>query len=61
MKILMRRRDREPTLKEILSDSVTREVMEADHVDPRELEEMLSVVAGRLGAVRRAGERCWAD
>jgi hypothetical protein len=61
MRILMRRRDREPTLKEILSDSVTRDVMEADGVDPHELEAMLSVVAGRLGAVRRAGERCWAD
>jgi hypothetical protein len=61
MKILMRWRDREPTLKEILSDSVTRDMMEADGVDPRELAAMLSDVAGRLSAVRRTGTRCWAD
>jgi hypothetical protein len=35
---------REPTLEEILSDSITRAVMEADGVDQKELEAMLSRV-----------------
>jgi hypothetical protein len=33
---------REPTLKDMLSDSIVRAVMEADGVDPQELEEMLT-------------------
>jgi hypothetical protein len=32
---------REPTLNEILSDSITKAVMEADGVDPQELAAML--------------------
>ena len=55
MKILMRWRDREPTLKEILSNSVVKDVMEADGVDPQELAAMLSAVGEQLrrGATRR--------
>ena len=34
-------RQREPTLKEILSDSIVTALMEADGVDPHELEAML--------------------
>jgi hypothetical protein len=36
---------REPTLKDILSDSIIRAVMDADRVDARELEAMLRQVA----------------
>ena len=32
---------REPTLDEILSDSITKAVMEADGIDPQELAEIL--------------------
>jgi hypothetical protein len=35
---------REPTLKDILSDSIIKAVMEADRVDARELEAMLRQV-----------------
>ena len=35
-------RHREPTLKDMLSDSIVRAVMEADGVDPQELEAMLA-------------------
>lgn len=37
----MIRHQREPTLEEMLSDSIIQAVMEADGVDPRELEAML--------------------
>jgi hypothetical protein len=47
---------REPTLEEILSDSVTRAVMEADGVDRQELEAMLRQ-AGRNLPPMRGGER----
>jgi hypothetical protein len=47
---------REPTLEEILSDSVTRAVMEADGVDRQELEAMLRQ-AGRKLPPLRGGER----
>jgi hypothetical protein len=47
---------REPTLEEILSDSVTRAVMEADGVDRQELEAMLRQ-AGRNLPPLRGGER----
>ena len=55
MKILMRWDHREPTLKEMLSDSVVRDVMEADGVDPQELAAMLSAIGEQLrrGATRR--------
>jgi hypothetical protein len=54
----MIRRQREPTLEEMLSDSIIQAVMEADGVDPRELEANLRQ-AGR-GARRRAhGWRPW--
>jgi hypothetical protein len=33
---------REPTLKDMLSDSIVRAVMKADGVDPQELEAMLT-------------------
>ncbi len=38
---------REPTLKEILSDPVTKAVMRADRVEPRELEALLRNIAER--------------
>jgi hypothetical protein len=41
---------REPTLAEMLSDPIVRDVMEADGVDPRELVAMLRDVAGSLRA-----------
>ncbi len=44
---------REPTLDEILSDSIVRAVMEADGVDPRELAPALKQTGRKL--VRRAG------
>jgi hypothetical protein len=47
---------REPTLEEILSDSVTRAVMEADGVDRQELEAMLRQ-AGRNLPPLRGGEQ----
>ena len=39
---------REPTLNGLLSDPIVRAVMEADGVNPLELEEMLRRVAQRL-------------
>ena len=47
---------REPTLEEILSDPLTRAVMEADGVDRHELEAMLRR-AGRNLPPRRGGGR----
>jgi hypothetical protein len=44
---------REPTLKDILSDSIIKAVMEADRVDARELEAMLRQV-GRNSTPGRA-------
>ena len=41
----MRWYHREPTLEEMLSDSIVRDLMEADGVDPRELSQMLREVA----------------
>jgi hypothetical protein len=38
----------EPTLKEALSDPMTRAVMDADGVDPRELERRLNEIAASL-------------
>ncbi len=46
---------REPTLTEILSDSIVQAVMEADGVDPKVLEALLRFVAEKLAAVREAG------
>src|SRR5262249_27248518 len=48
---------REPTLDEILSDSIVRAVMEVDGVNPHELETMLRRGAQRLRDARRGGER----
>jgi hypothetical protein len=47
---------REPTLDEILSDSIVRAVMEADGVDPQELAATLRQTGRKL--IRR--ERRWA-
>ena len=44
---------REPTLEEILSDAVTRAVMEADGVDRQELEAMLRQAGRNLPPLRR--------
>ena len=51
-------RQREPTLKEILSDSIVTALMEADGVDPRELEAMLKQIGGTSKAIR-ARQRRW--
>jgi hypothetical protein len=48
---------REPRLKEMLSDSIVRAVMDADGVDSHELEAMLKEVGGRVSPPRRA--RLW--
>jgi hypothetical protein len=52
---LMRWYHREPTLEDILSDSIVRDVMEADGVDPQELATMLREIAGYLHAAQRSG------
>jgi hypothetical protein len=44
---------REPTLKDILSDSIIRVVMEADGVDPQKLEATLRQMAVGLRKTRR--------
>jgi hypothetical protein len=54
---LMRWYHREPTLEDILSDSIVRDVMEADGVDPQELAAMLREMAGHLNAAQRSGAR----
>ena len=43
----MHRHYREPTLEDILSDSIVRAMMAADGVNPRELKTMLSRVSAR--------------
>jgi hypothetical protein len=48
---------REPTLKEMLSDSIVRAMMDADGVDPHELEAMLKEVGGTMSQPQRA--RLW--
>jgi len=48
---------REPTLEEILSDSVVRAVMKADGVDPVALEVMLKEVGRNVSLARHA--RLW--
>jgi hypothetical protein len=45
---------REPTLKEILSDSIVAAVMQADDVDPERLDAMLTRIASELEADGRA-------
>jgi hypothetical protein len=48
---------REPTLEEILSDSIVEAVMQADAVDPDELDAMLARIARTLrgaASVKRA-------
>ena len=49
----MNRSHREPTLDEILSDSIVRALMEADGVDPQDLAATLRLTGRKL--VRRAG------
>ena len=50
-------RRREPTLKEILSDSIVTALMEADGVDPDELEAMMRKIGRTSKAVRQ--KRRW--
>jgi hypothetical protein len=45
----------EPTLAEILSDSIVKAVMAADGVNPETLEAQLRSVAQELAAARNAG------
>jgi hypothetical protein len=47
---------REPTITEILSDSIVRAVMEADGVDPIALEAQLRSMAKGLIRVRNTGQ-----
>jgi hypothetical protein len=48
---------REPTLEDILSDPITKEVMKADGVDPHQLSAMLKEM-GRMWAGVHARVRC---
>jgi hypothetical protein len=43
---------REPTITEILSDSIVRSLMRADGVDPNELEAMLRRMATAIGTTQ---------
>jgi hypothetical protein len=43
----------EPTIAEILSDSIVQAVMEADGVDPKRLEALLRSMAQNLAEVRQ--------
>jgi len=52
----MRWCDHEPTLEEILSDPIFRAMMDADGVDPDELETMLREVAAFSRSVRNADQ-----
>jgi hypothetical protein len=59
----MKWHNREPTIKEILSDSIIRAMMHADGVDPDQLEAMLRHIAGassgaRAAAVKRLNGSC---
>ncbi len=45
----------EPTMAEILSDSIVQAVMEADGVDPKRLEALLRSMAQNLAEVRQVG------
>ena len=47
-------RQREPTLKEILSDSIVTALMAADGVDPHELETMLQKIGRTSKSLHRA-------
>ena len=44
---------REPRLKDMLGDSIVKAIMEADGVDPRQLEIELRQITARLRAARR--------
>jgi hypothetical protein len=44
---------REPRLEEMLADSITKAVMDADGIDSRELEEELRQAAALLAATRQ--------
>ena len=48
---------REPTLEDMLSDPIIRAVMDADRVDPHELQAMLKDVGRALSAARGARSR----
>ena len=45
---------REPTITEILSDSIVQAVMEADRIDPEVLEAQLRSMAREISALRHA-------
>jgi hypothetical protein len=51
-------RQREPTLKEILSDPIVTALMSADGVDPLELEAMLTQINRQSKSLRQTGR--WA-
>lgn len=48
-------RQREPTLKEILSDPIVTALMSADGVDPLGLEAMLTQINGKSKSARQTG------
>ena len=47
---------RAPTLTQILSDPITKAIMQADSVDSRELEALLRDLASKLDTARRSAE-----
>ena len=49
----------EPTLAELLNDPGTRALMQADNVNPRELEETLRCIARLRRVSTPPGEICW--
>jgi len=46
-----------PTIDDLLADSLIQTVMRADHVEPQALETLLYGVAGRIGGRERALQR----
>ena len=49
-------RHREPRLEDMLADSIVKAVMEADGVDPRELETIFRHIAAHLWAIKARSE-----
>jgi len=52
-------RQHEPTLEDILSDSIIKAVMKADGVDPHQLAAMLKEVGRKWAGVSRLSSTCW--
>ena len=52
-------RQHEPTLEDILADSIIKAVMKADGVDPHQLAAMLKEVGRRVGRNTRPSSMCF--